>query len=172
MIIEQHQIKDFTTSVKQNMIICFGCFDLIHIGHISMFENLKKIVSTLIVAVANDEAVQRLKGVNRPIIPEEERSVMLDAVRYVDYVFIQRAGDVTTLKKKYNFSDKETIIWENCMYPLSLLIPKYVAISSDFAMTPAMKKFFSDENFQIIEVPYFDRQSTSKIITKILNTDA
>jgi len=169
MIIEQHILSDFSTSDKQNMIMCFGCFDLIHIGHITMLENLKKTDLTLIVCVASDETVQAMKGKQRPIISAEERVAMLDAVKYVDYVFIAKSGNIAPLKKKYNFSDREKLIWENCMYPLSLLMPKFAAISSDFTMSPAIKQYFNDENIQIVEMPYFEQQSTSKIVAKILN---
>lgn len=169
MIIEQNKISTFTASEKQNMIMCFGCFDLLHIGHITMFKNLKKIAPTLVVCLANDKTVAKLKGKNRPIISETERIIVLDSIKYVDYVFMQERGNSMEFKKKYNFDDKEIFIWENCIYPLSLLNPRFSAVSSEFALTSEVKQYCKDENIQIIEVPYFEQQSTSKILTKILN---
>ena len=169
MIIEQHQISDFSMSDKQNMVLCFGCFDLIHIGHIRMLESLKKVTSTLVVCVANDQTVKKLKGRNRPIISANERVIMLNALKCVDYAFIQETGSILELKKKYNFSDSEMILWENLFYLLSILKPKFTSFSTDRELTKEFKKYCNDENIQIIEMPYYQEQSTSKIIAKIFN---
>lgn len=168
MILEQNKISDFTASERQDMILCFGCYDLIHVGHITMFEELRKIASTLIICLANDALVTKLKGKNRPIIPESERILMLDSIKYVDYVFMQEQGNAIELKRKYNFDNKEILIWENFIYPLSLLKPGFCALSSEYILTSEVRQFCKDENIKIIEVPYHEQQSTSKIVSKIL----
>lgn len=89
MIVEQAQLLNFSNSETKKMIVCSGCFDLIHVGHILMLETLKQYAPILVVSVANDAWIKKTKGGHRPIIPERERLKMLDAIKYVDYVFLQ-----------------------------------------------------------------------------------
>ncbi len=169
MIIEQTQLLNFSSSETKKMIVCSGCFDLIHVGHILMLETLKQYAPILVVSVANDAWIKKTKGVHRPIIPERERLKMLDAIKYVDYVFLQEKGDISSLRKEYDIKEQDTLVWENCIYPISLLKPKICAVSSEFVVTPSIELFCKKQNIQLINVPYYEGQSTSKIIDKIQN---
>jgi rfaE bifunctional protein nucleotidyltransferase chain/domain len=73
---------------KQGKIVVLtnGCFDLLHGGHIHLFKQAKKLGDVLIVAVNDDASIQRLKGLNRPIFPLEERVEVLEAVAYIDFL--------------------------------------------------------------------------------------
>jgi D-beta-D-heptose 7-phosphate kinase/D-beta-D-heptose 1-phosphate adenosyltransferase len=54
---------------KQNKKIVFtnGCFDLLHIGHVTYLEEAKKLGDVLVVGINTDESVKILKGPHRPI---------------------------------------------------------------------------------------------------------
>lgn len=65
-----------------------GCFDLLHMGHVTYLQQAREVGSALIVAVNSDKSVQRLKGPQRPIVPQDERAAMLAALECVDYVTI------------------------------------------------------------------------------------
>ena len=67
-------------------VLVGGCFDLIHIGHIYFLEEAKKLGDKLIVLLESDETIRRLKGEHRPVHTQEERKIMLLAIRYVDEV--------------------------------------------------------------------------------------
>ena len=65
-----------------------GCFDLLHVGHVSMLEASASLGYVLFVAINSDASVRRLKGPDRPIIAEQDRANMLAALSCVDHVLI------------------------------------------------------------------------------------
>ena len=52
---------------KKKIVFTNGCFDLLHIGHVSYLEEAKKMGDVLIVGINTDASVSKLKGPNRPI---------------------------------------------------------------------------------------------------------
>ena len=54
-----------------------GHFDLLHVGHLRYLQGSKAEADLLIVAVNNDDSVERLKGPGRPVIPATERAELL-----------------------------------------------------------------------------------------------
>lgn len=65
-----------------------GCFDLLHIGHITLLEEARRCGDRLIVAINSDASVRALKGASRPIVGEQERARVLAALSAVDAVVI------------------------------------------------------------------------------------
>ena len=65
-----------------------GCFDLIHVGHVRYLNQAREFGDRLIVGLNSDASLRRLKGPNRPILPEYERKELLLALKAVDDVFI------------------------------------------------------------------------------------
>lgn len=65
-----------------------GCFDLLHLGHITLLENARRQGDRLIVAINSDASVRRLKGPSRPIVEEQQRARVLAALGAVDAVVI------------------------------------------------------------------------------------
>lgn len=65
-----------------------GCFDLLHIGHITLLEDARRQGDRLIVAINSDASVSRLKGPSRPIVSEQQRARVLAALGAVDAVVI------------------------------------------------------------------------------------
>ena len=70
------------------IIFVNGCFDVLHPGHIQLFEYAKSLGDYLIVAIDSDEKVAQMKGEERPIFSQEDRSKVLQAIRYIDVVHI------------------------------------------------------------------------------------
>lgn len=68
------------------IILAGGCFDILHVGHLTFLENAKKHGDILFVMVESDEKIQILKGENRPFNTQEDRSKILAALEVVDYV--------------------------------------------------------------------------------------
>jgi len=67
-------------------VLASGVFDLLHYGHIRFLEESKQRGgpdAKLVVIVARDETVKRLKG-RRPVIPEDQRRALVEALRVVD----------------------------------------------------------------------------------------
>jgi D-beta-D-heptose 7-phosphate kinase / D-beta-D-heptose 1-phosphate adenosyltransferase len=65
-----------------------GCFDLLHAGHIALLEQARRRGDRLIVAVNSDSSVRRLKGLQRPLVQEQERTRILAALAAVDAVVL------------------------------------------------------------------------------------
>lgn len=72
----------------ETIVLTNGCFDVIHVGHINLINNSKSCGDNLIVAINSDNSVRALKGENRPIVNQEDRSIILSNLRSVDYVII------------------------------------------------------------------------------------
>ncbi len=63
-----------------------GVFDILHRGHVEYLQKARALGDLLVVGLNSDDSVQRLKGEGRPIVPQEDRAVILAALRCVDYV--------------------------------------------------------------------------------------
>jgi len=63
-----------------------GCFDILHSGHVDLLRRARDLGDVLVVAINSDSSVRRIKGPNRPIIPQHERAELLDAFEMVDFV--------------------------------------------------------------------------------------
>jgi len=64
-----------------------GVFDLLHIGHLNLFEKCKEYCDYLIVAICDDEYVKTIKH-KTPVFPLEERVRLISALKCVDKVVI------------------------------------------------------------------------------------
>jgi D-beta-D-heptose 7-phosphate kinase/D-beta-D-heptose 1-phosphate adenosyltransferase len=80
----------------ERVVFTNGCFDLLHIGHITLLEQARRFGDRLIVAINSDESVRCLKGPSRPIVGERERSRVLAALAAVDAVVV--FGEPTPLE--------------------------------------------------------------------------
>lgn len=65
-----------------------GCFDVIHPGHIELLKYARSLGDYLIVAIDSDRKVAEMKGPERPIFSQHDRSDILSAIRYVDVVHV------------------------------------------------------------------------------------
>src|SRR5699024_11203018 len=75
-LLDVSTIKNVADELKQKdkkIVFTNGCFDLLNAGHISSFEQAKKMGDILIVAVNSDKSVKDNKGDLRPIISEKDR---------------------------------------------------------------------------------------------------
>ncbi len=70
------------------MVFTNGCFDLLHPGHVSYLQAARSLGDALVVGLNSDASVGRIKGLLRPIVPEEDRAIMLAALEFVDAVVV------------------------------------------------------------------------------------
>lgn len=63
-----------------------GCFDVLHVGHIRLFEYAKSMCDKLIVAIDSDDRVRSNKGPNRPYNKLMDRTLMLTSLKHIDEV--------------------------------------------------------------------------------------
>ena len=72
----------------ERVVFTNGCFDLLHIGHITLLEQARRLGDRLIVAINGDASITALKGPGRPIVAERERARVLAALAAVDAVVV------------------------------------------------------------------------------------
>ena len=72
----------------ERVVFTNGCFDLLHVGHITLIEEARRFGDRLIVAINSDASVSGLKGPGRPIVSERERGRVLAALAAVDAVVV------------------------------------------------------------------------------------
>lgn len=65
-----------------------GCFDLLHAGHARSLAAARELGDCLIVCLNSDASVRRLKGDQRPIMMQQDRSELLLALECVDAVML------------------------------------------------------------------------------------
>ena len=72
----------------RRLVVTNGCFDLLHLGHVTYLEQARNQGDVLLVGVNGDTAVRQLKGSQRPINSEADRALVLAALASVDAVII------------------------------------------------------------------------------------
>jgi len=65
-----------------------GCFDLLHVGHITLLEKCRELGDRLVLGINTDASVRRLKGASRPVVNEQDRARVLSALAAVDAVVL------------------------------------------------------------------------------------
>jgi rfaE bifunctional protein nucleotidyltransferase chain/domain len=65
-----------------------GHFDILHVGHLRYLRSARAEADALIVAINDDDSVERLKGPGRPVVPAAERAELLAALEPVDFVVV------------------------------------------------------------------------------------
>ncbi len=81
------RIADWRAS-GETIVFTNGCFDLLHVGHITLLEDCRKFGSKLVLGLNSDASVSRLKGPTRPIVAESERARVMAALAAVDAVVL------------------------------------------------------------------------------------
>jgi D-beta-D-heptose 7-phosphate kinase/D-beta-D-heptose 1-phosphate adenosyltransferase len=80
---------DARRKLNQRIVLTNGCFDVLHIGHVSYLQQAAEEGDCLIVAINSDDSVKQLgKSPDRPIFCQEQRAAMLAALEAVDYVVV------------------------------------------------------------------------------------
>jgi len=84
------------------LVVTNGCFDLLHLGHVTYLETARNLGTALLVGVNGDAAVRGLKGQGRPLNSEQDRASVIAALESVTYVCIfpeVRAADFLSRAK-------------------------------------------------------------------------
>jgi len=72
-------------------VMCFGTFDILHLGHLYYFEQAKKHGDYLIVVIARDETKKKQK--KKVIFTERERLKVVQSLKVVDEAVLGKVGD-------------------------------------------------------------------------------
>ena len=72
----------------ETIVLTNGCFDVLHVGHVTYLAQAKALGTKLVVGLNSDRSVQALKGPSRPLNTEQDRATVLSALRAVDLIVI------------------------------------------------------------------------------------
>jgi len=144
-----HRIVEDLKKKGKRVVFTNGCFDLLHLGHIRYLEKAKSLGDILVVGMNSDRSVRKLKGPERPILPEEERAEILSGLGCVDYI---------------NLFDQLT--------PLELissLQPHILVKGGDWTKeTTVGKEVVERSGGEVVILPFEEGSSTSNLIETIL----
>jgi len=101
-VLDRNTLKHKVDSLRQSgKIVVFtnGCFDLLHIGHVRYLQAARSYGDHLVVGVNSDSSVRQIKGPNRPIVPDVQRSEVVAALTCVDWVTVFDEPDPLALIK-------------------------------------------------------------------------
>ena len=133
----------------KRIVFTNGCFDLLHIGHVRYLEKARGLGDVLVVGVNSDTSVRKLKGPERPIIPEEERAEILSGLGCVDYVTVFEERDPLKL--------------------ISSLQPNVLAKGGDWTKEQIVgREVVERSGGEVVIIPFVEKASTSNVIGTIL----
>ncbi len=133
---------------NSEIVLTNGVFDILHSGHINLFEFAKSQGKKLVVAVDTDERVRSLKGDKRPINNLSERKSVLNAIKYIDEVV--------------SFGTKEEL---DDIYRLTKT--SVIVKGSEWTEVELRERDNIPEEIKIKIYPLFKNLSTTKIVEKI-----
>jgi rfaE bifunctional protein nucleotidyltransferase chain/domain len=132
----------------RKIVFTNGCFDILHVGHVRYLQAAREIGDVLVLALNSDSSVRSIKGEKRPLIPEQERAVVVAALESVDYVTV--------------FSEST---------PLALieyLQPDVLVKGGDWAADQVVgREAVAQWGGQVVIIPSIKGASTTNIVEKI-----
>ena len=126
-----------------------GCFDLLHPGHVRLFEAARAYGDKLIVAINTDDSVRRLKGAERPILPDSERAETLAALAAVDAVTCFAEDTPCEL--------------------LATLLPDVLVKGSDWSHWIAGREIVEAAGGRVFPIPVEPGYSTTDVVQAVLD---
>jgi D-beta-D-heptose 7-phosphate kinase / D-beta-D-heptose 1-phosphate adenosyltransferase len=88
-MVEQLQpVLETLKSEGQKVVWTNGCFDILHVGHITYLISARQAGDVLVVGLNTDKSVRENKGPDRPVVNERDRATVLSALECVDYVVL------------------------------------------------------------------------------------
>ena len=71
-IITSERADEYFKNKQGKIVVAGGCFDLLHIGHITLLENAKKEGDLLVVLLESDASIKKKKGIDVVILLRDE----------------------------------------------------------------------------------------------------
>jgi D-beta-D-heptose 7-phosphate kinase / D-beta-D-heptose 1-phosphate adenosyltransferase len=130
-----------------------GCFDLLHAGHVATLRAARALGDCLVVCLNSDDSVRRLKGLERPLVPEVDRVAVLEALGCVDAVvpFDERTPEAV----------------------LQRLRPDVFAKGGDYALADLPEAaLLATWGGQAVVLPYLEGRSTTQLMKEVVRRDS
>ncbi len=90
-IVAREQLRSWRETIARSgksLVVTNGCFDLLHVGHVTYLEQARRYGDLLLVGLNSDRSVRQFKGADRPVNTEQDRATVLAALESVSAVCI------------------------------------------------------------------------------------
>ena len=149
----------------KKVVLATGTFDLFHYEHLKYLEGAKQHGDILVVAVKSDKCAS-LKNPDRPIISENQRVAIVDAIRYVDYSIIVDYNPIINLEvEAENAKQKEWLIIFQELF--KNLKPDVLYYENNDVLQTAREKVFEKYGITGVMKKRGESASTTEIIQKM-----
>lgn len=134
--------------LDNKIVFTNGCFDILHLGHITYLEQAKDLGDILVVGLNSDASVSRLKGVGRPIKEEKTRAALLAGMAAVDMVVI--------------FAEDTPID------TIRSIVPDVLVKGGDYSRNDIVgAEFVTSTGGQVTTIPFVEGYSSTDIIDRM-----
>jgi rfaE bifunctional protein nucleotidyltransferase chain/domain len=135
---------------RQKLVVTNGCFDILHVGHVTYLEAARNQGDALLVGLTGDRWVRDIKGPGRPVNEENDRAAMLAALQSVDGVCI--------------FPDKTALNF------LGTVQPDVYVKGGDYSLDTLVqeeRRMLEAAGVKIVILPLVPGKSTTALLEKI-----
>ena len=130
---------------NHNVVFTNGCFDVLHRGHVTYLAAARDLGDCLVVGLNSDASVRRLKGESRPINNENDRSLVLAALSFIDYIILFEEDTPKNLIEQVR--------------------PDILVKGGDYKIEDIVGADFVQKNGgKVLTIPFVDGYSSTKII--------
>ena len=134
----------------RRLAVTNGCFDLLHLGHVTYLESARNQGDGLLIGVNGDEGVRQLKGPSRPVNEERDRALVLASLESVSAVCI--------------FEDKTATRF------LEMAAPDIYVKGGDYTLDTLNqdeRRMVESAGGRIVIIPFVPGKSTTATLAKI-----
>ena len=135
----------------KRLVVTNGCFDLLHVGHVTYLETARREGDALLIGVNGDAAVRALKGPERPVTPEHDRAAVLAALESVSGVCVFAEATAT----RFLAAAKPDIYVKGGDYTLDTL-------------NQDERRTVEQAGGKIVIIPFVPGKSTTALLKKIM----
>ncbi|MCC6277084.1 MAG: D-glycero-beta-D-manno-heptose 1-phosphate adenylyltransferase [Oligoflexia bacterium] len=150
-LIRRTDVAHFCEQVRKSgkrIVFTNGCFDLLHVGHVTYLEQARSLGDFLFVGLNSDSSVKKLKGNDRPLQNENDRAQILLALKSVDAVSV---------------FDEDTPL-----ELIKLVKPQVLVKGGDWAPEKIVGKDFVESSGGVVRnLGFVEGRSTSELVKKI-----
>jgi cytidyltransferase-like protein len=86
---------DELTALPGPLTMVDGGFDPLHAGHVAYFRAAAELGAPVLCNVSSDDWVGRK---HPPVLPQDERAAVIDAIRWIDYVHVSATTTAAVLR--------------------------------------------------------------------------
>lgn len=136
----------------KKLVVTNGCFDLLHLGHVTYLESARSHGDALLVGLNSDDSTRQLKGESRPVNPEADRALVLAALESVNGVCI--------------FAEKSATRF------LTAAQPDIYVKGGDYTLDTLNqdeRRAVESAGGRIVIIPFVPGKSTTTLLAKIAN---